>query len=227
MSHFTFTSAFLIIKGNYGSGTLFPMEGSQEEDLSERFIEALDEYYHDDWEAFKSHLLDYYPLKKKNLIIRKLLSIEKFNNYIWEFTVIARALEDRKVLSQTDKYNYFWRGIKPVSFRNKIANVLRNSKQWINLTNPLPMDKATQVIKLWLKRDLYQVLDEHGLSMASGDEESSEVMDSDDDSGLDDLEDESKRVKSKKSQSKVDAKQKKEETVAKPSETKPRTRAIQ
>ncbi|KAF9510138.1 hypothetical protein BS47DRAFT_1364760 [Hydnum rufescens UP504] len=31
MSHFTFTSAFLIIKGNYGSGTLCPMEGPQEE----------------------------------------------------------------------------------------------------------------------------------------------------------------------------------------------------
>ncbi|KAF9512322.1 hypothetical protein BS47DRAFT_1363227 [Hydnum rufescens UP504] len=43
MSHFTFTSAFLIIQGNYGSGTLCPMEGSQEEglSLSEQYISPI------------------------------------------------------------------------------------------------------------------------------------------------------------------------------------------
>jgi hypothetical protein len=130
---------------------------------TKRFIESLDKYYNEDWDAFKACLLDYYPSEEEkpyykldHLIKlvhkeRKLSSIDKFNNYIHEFTVIARSLEDHKALSQTDKYDYFWRGVKPVSFCNEIGNILRNSKQWIDLTNPLPMKEATQAIKLHLK----------------------------------------------------------------------------
>ncbi|KAF9514647.1 hypothetical protein BS47DRAFT_1361519 [Hydnum rufescens UP504] len=49
MSHFTFTSACLIIKGNYGSGTLCPMEGSQEEDLivSVKTVMNLNQHLHE------------------------------------------------------------------------------------------------------------------------------------------------------------------------------------
>jgi hypothetical protein len=122
---------------------------------SKRFVESLDEYYHDDWEAFKTHLLDYYPSEEEKPYYkldhllklvhkdRKLLLIEKFDNYVREFTVIARALEDHKALSQTDKFDYFWRGVKPISFHDEIGNVLRNSKVWMDLTNPPPMDEAT------------------------------------------------------------------------------------
>ncbi|KAF9505493.1 hypothetical protein BS47DRAFT_1400328 [Hydnum rufescens UP504] len=149
---------------------------------------------------------------------RKLSSIEKFDNYICEFMVIARALEDRKALSQTDKYDYFWRGVKPMSFREEIGNVLRNSKLWTDLTNPPPMNEATQAIKLHLKRDLYRVPDDDGSNVASDDDKSSDTMDSDDDSGTDDSDDETRRVKNRKLQSKLDNKQKKEENITKPSD---------
>ncbi|KAF9507793.1 hypothetical protein BS47DRAFT_1366397 [Hydnum rufescens UP504] len=199
---------------------------------SERFIESLDEYYNDDWDAFKSRLLDYYPSEEEKPYYkvdhllklvrkdRKLSSIEKFDNYIREFMVIARALEDRKALSQTDKYDYFWRGVKPVSFREEIGNVLRNSKLWTDLTNPPPMNEATQAIKLRLKRDLYRVPDDDGSNEASEDDKSADTTDSDDDSGTDDSDDETRKVKSKKHQAKLEIKQKKEEGTTKPLDSK-------
>ncbi|KAF9521034.1 hypothetical protein BS47DRAFT_1356990 [Hydnum rufescens UP504] len=158
--------------------------------------------------------------KKRNLITkvdhllklirkdRKLSSIEKFDNYICEFMVIARALKDRKALSQTNKYDYFWRGVKPVSFREEIGNVLRNSKLWTDLTNPPPMNEATQAIKLH----------DDGSNVASDDDKSLDTMDSDDDSGMDDSDDETRRVKNRKLQSKLDNKLKKEENITKPSD---------
>ncbi|KAF9511881.1 hypothetical protein BS47DRAFT_1363522 [Hydnum rufescens UP504] len=181
---------------------------------SEGFIESLDEYYSDDWEAFKACLLDYYPSEEEKPYYkldhllklvrkdRKLSSVEKFDNYIQEFTIIARALEDRK------------------HSHRLIRHVLRHSKQWTDLTNPPPMKEATQAIKLHLKRDLYHIPDDEGLNMALEDGSSSDTSESDDESGTDNTDDKSKRVKSKKYQSKVEAKQKKEETVLKPLETK-------
>jgi hypothetical protein len=171
---------------------------------TERFIESLDEYYNNNWDAFKACLLDYYPSEEEKPYYkldhllklvqkdRKLSSIEKFDNYICEFTVIVRALEDHKALSQTDKYDYFWRGVKPVSFHDKIGTILRNSKQWINLTNPPPMKEATQAIKLRLKRDLYRVPDDGRSNAALEDDESSETTDSDLENDSDSSEDESR-----------------------------------
>ncbi|KAF9516741.1 hypothetical protein BS47DRAFT_1390566 [Hydnum rufescens UP504] len=199
---------------------------------SERFIESLDEYYNDDWDAFKSRLLDYYPLEEEKPYYkvdhllklvrkdRKLSSIEKFDNYIREFMVIVRVLEDRKALSQTDKYDYFWRGVKPVSFHEEIGNVPRNSKLWTDLTNPPPMNEATQAIKLRLKRDLYHVPDDDGLNEALEDDKSADTTDSDDNSGTDDSDDETRKVKSKKHQAKLEIKQKKEEGTTKPLDSK-------
>jgi hypothetical protein len=171
---------------------------------SERFIESLCEYNEEDWDASKSHLLEFYPSEeeKPNYKVdhliklvrkhRKLSSIEKFDNYICEFTIVTTALEEWKALSQTDKYDYFWRGIKPVSFHDKIANVLRNSKQWTGLTNPPPMDEAIQTIKLHLKRDLYRVPEDGELGVMSDAETSLSMMESDDESGSDNSDDESK-----------------------------------
>ncbi|KAF9515771.1 hypothetical protein BS47DRAFT_1360738 [Hydnum rufescens UP504] len=188
---------------------------------SERFIESLDEYYNDDWEVFKSHLLDYYPSEEEKsyykvdhllkLICkdRKLSSIEKFDNYIHECMVIARVLKDHKALLQTDKYDYFWRGVKPMSFHEEIGNVLRNSKLWMDLTNPPPMNEATQAIKLHDNRS----------NVASDDDKSSDMMDLDDDSGMDDSDDKARQVKNRKLQSKLDNKHKKEENITKPSDT--------
>jgi hypothetical protein len=199
---------------------------------SERFKELLRKYYEEDWDAFKSHLLEFYPSEEEkpyykvdHLIKlvhkhRKLSSIKKFDNYIREFTIVATALEEWKALSQTDKYDYFWRGIKPMSFCDEIANVLRNSKQWTDLTNPPPMDEAIQTIKLCLKRDLYHVPEDGELGMTSDAETSSSVTESDDESGSDNSDDESKRAKGKKAQPKVDIKQKKDKGIDKPPETK-------
>jgi Protein of unknown function (DUF4100)/Zinc knuckle len=199
---------------------------------SERFIESLREYYEEDWDAFKSRLLEFYPSEEEkpyykvdHLIKlvhkhRKLSSIEKFNNYIREFTLVTTALEEWKALSQTDKYNYFRRGIKPMSFRDEIANVLRNYKQWTDLTNPPPMDEAIQTIKLHLKRDLYHVPEDSELSMMLDAETSLSTTESDDESGSDNSDNESKKAKGKKAQPKVDIKQKKDKGIDKPPETK-------
>jgi hypothetical protein len=171
---------------------------------SERFIESLREYYEEDWDAFKSRLLEFYPSEEEkpyykvdHLIKlvrkhRKLSSIEKFDNYICEFTIVATALEEWKALSQTNKYNYFWRGIKPMSFHDEIANVLRNSKQWTDLTNPPPMDEAIQTIKLRLKRDLYCVPEDGELGVTSDAKTSLSMTESNDESGSDNSDDESK-----------------------------------
>ncbi|KAF9516169.1 hypothetical protein BS47DRAFT_1360470 [Hydnum rufescens UP504] len=162
---------------------------------SERFIKSLDEYYNDDWDVFKSHLLDYYPSEEEKpyykvdhllkLICkdRKLSSIEKFDNYIREFMVITRALEDRKALLQTDKYDYFWRGVKPMSFHKEIGNMMTD-RMW-------PQD----------------------------DNKSLDTMDSDNNSGMDDSDDEARQVKNRKLQSKLNNKQKQEENITKPSDT--------
>src|ERR1700676_950942 len=146
---------------------------------SERFIESLDEYYKNNWDLFKSRLLQYYPSEEEKPYYkvdhllklvrkeRKLSSIEKFDDYIRGFTVIAKALEDRKALSLTDKHDYFWRGVKPASFREEIGSTLRHLKVWTDLTSPPPMDEAIHAIKLRLKRDLYRVVDEDEESRGS------------------------------------------------------------
>ncbi|KAF9518146.1 hypothetical protein BS47DRAFT_1389319 [Hydnum rufescens UP504] len=119
---------------------------------------------------------------------RKLSSIEKFNNYIRDFTVIAKSLEDRKALSQTDKYDYFWRGVKPVSFHDEIGSAMRHSKLWTDLTNPPPMDEAIKIIKLHLKRDLYRVVDDDEQIILLDDEIVSVSTDTDSDSDSSDSE---------------------------------------
>ncbi|KAF9506907.1 hypothetical protein BS47DRAFT_1367023 [Hydnum rufescens UP504] len=50
------------------------------------------------------------------------------------------ALEERKALLETDKYNYFWRGVKPVSFREEIGN---NKKGQLKLENKQKKDDVT------------------------------------------------------------------------------------
>jgi hypothetical protein len=132
--------------------------------------------------------------------------------------VIARVLEECKALSQTNKHNYFWRGIKPILFCNKIGNVLRNSKLWMDLTNPLPMKEATQAIKLHLKRYLHHIPDDDGLHAESDSDVSTDTADSDDESGSEDSDDKTRQAKNKKSQSKTEAK--KEEISPKAPEVK-------
>ncbi|KAF9505336.1 hypothetical protein BS47DRAFT_1400472 [Hydnum rufescens UP504] len=201
---------------------------------SERFIESLDEYYNDDWDAFKARFMEYYPseeekpyYKVSDLIKlvrkhRKLSSIEKFDNYIRDFTVIAKSLEERKALSQMDKYNYFWRGVKPVSFHDEIGSAMRHSKLWTDLTNPPLMDEAVQTIKLCLKRDLYRVVDDEEGITSSDDEAALVSTDTDSDSDSSDSESdkEPRRMKHKKHQSRSEVKQKKEEPTPKATEAK-------
>jgi Zinc knuckle len=103
--------------------------------------------------------------------------------------VIVGSLDDHKALSQMDKHDYFWRGIKPPSFREEIGSVLRHSKLWIDLTCPPPMQEVIRTIKLRLKQDLYRVLDDDeqdGLHdndalTESSDSDSSSKVDSDTD----------------------------------------------
>ncbi|KAF9505446.1 hypothetical protein BS47DRAFT_1400393 [Hydnum rufescens UP504] len=129
------------------------------------------------------------------------MSTTTFRSHAWTTFQGRSWLEDRKALSQTDKYDYFWRGVKPVSFHEEIGN-------------------ATQAIKLRLKRDLYHVPDDDGLNEALEDDKSADTTDSDDNSGTDDSDDETRKVKSKKHQAKLEIKQKKEEGTTKPLDSK-------
>ncbi|KAF9504628.1 hypothetical protein BS47DRAFT_1490134 [Hydnum rufescens UP504] len=164
---------------------------------SEQFIESLDEYYGDNWESFKARLLEFYPSEEEkpyykvdHLIKlvrkdRKLSSIAKFDNYIREFMVIAKSLDDRKALSQMDKHDYFWHGIKPPSFHEEIATVLKNSKLWTDLTCPPPMPEVIQTVKLHLKQDLYRVPDDDGQYGLRDNETTTDSSDSDESSSID------------------------------------------
>ena len=94
---------------------------------SEQFMESLSEFETKDWDQFCKQLLECYPSKEEkpyykvdHLIRlvkkpRKLTTIKRFNSYYRDFVVISKALEDRKALSQVDKHDYFWRGIKPAA----------------------------------------------------------------------------------------------------------------
>jgi Protein of unknown function (DUF4100) len=201
---------------------------------SEQFIELLDEYHGDDWQAFKTWFMEFYPSEEEKPYYKvshpiklvqkswKLSSIEKFNNYFRDFTVISKSLEDREALSQTDKFDYFWRGIKPVSFHDEIGSALRHSRQWTDLTNPPPMSRAVKFIKLCLKRDLYRVIEEDVQNGSSDNETASDSEDSDDESdSMDSESDKGPRwMKHKKHQLKAEVKQKKEEPVPKATEAK-------
>ncbi|KAF9503210.1 hypothetical protein BS47DRAFT_1452216 [Hydnum rufescens UP504] len=116
---------------------------------------------------------------------QKLSSIAKFDDYIRKFMVIMKSLDDRKALSQLDKHDYFWRGIKPPSFREEIATVLKNSKLWTDLTCPPPMPEVIQTVKLCLKRDLYRVPDDDGQYGLRDNEATTDSSDLDDSSSID------------------------------------------
>ncbi|KAF9506606.1 hypothetical protein BS47DRAFT_1367234 [Hydnum rufescens UP504] len=204
---------------------------------SERFIKSLDEYYKDNWDLFKSRLLEFYPLEEERPYYRpnhllkfiqkeqRFSSVKAFDEYFHRFMVIVKSLEDRKALSETDKHNYFWRGIKPPSFCEEIAIVLQNSKRWTDLTSPPLMNKVTRMVKLRLRQDLYQVLDDDDdeeldahkdviSSDSSKEEKASSTLDSD-------MEEELRHPRVKRHHIKHETKQKKEVSLTKPLEAKP------
>jgi hypothetical protein len=201
---------------------------------SEEFIESLDEYGGKDWPKLKKSLLDCYPSEEEKPYYkvddllkfvrkdRKLPTIEKFDEYFRQFSVIAKSLEARQALSETDKHDYFWRGIKPPTFREEIAIAMKNAKLWTDLTNPPPMTKVKEMIKQRLKRDLYRVNDDDG-KYADGDEsQGSPSENSSDESDPSDSESEReyRRMRAKRRHSKHDVRTKKDGPAPKATETK-------
>ena len=202
---------------------------------SEEFIESLDEYSGKDWVKLKNCLLDCYPSEEEKPYYkvddllkfvrkdRKLPTIEKFDEYFREFTVIAKSLEARQALSETDKHDYFWRGIKPPTFREEIAIAMKNSKLWTDLTNPPPMGKVKEVIKQRLKRDLYRVVDDDGKYADDDESQGTNSDNSSDESGSSDSESdrEYRRTRAKRRNSKHDVRTKRDGPAPKATETKP------
>ncbi|KAF9502875.1 hypothetical protein BS47DRAFT_1369947 [Hydnum rufescens UP504] len=181
---------------------------------SERFIKSLDEYYKDNWDLFKSRRLKFYPSEEERPYYRpghllkfvqkerKLSSVEVFDKYFYQ-----------KALSETDKHDYFWQGIKPPSFREEIAIVLQNS-------NPPLMNEVTHMVKLRLRQDLYQVLDDNKLDVHK-DKISSDCSKEEEASSSDSNSEEPRCPRSKRHHIKHETKQKKEESMMKPLQVKP------
>jgi hypothetical protein len=163
---------------------------------SEQFIESLPEYYGDNWASFKTQLLEFYPSEEEkpyykvdHLIKftrkdRRILSIAKFDDYIREFMVIASSLDEWKALSEMDKHDYFWRGIKPPSFHDEIGNILKHLKLWIDLTCPPPMQQVIETIKSHLRQDLYHVPNDNEWGTHNDNEALTDSSDSDESSTI-------------------------------------------
>src|SRR5258708_23735357 len=136
-----------------------------------RVLDVLDGYAVGNWEALKEELrslytslagkktyqprdIQHYIVKKRN--ISKLLH---FDTYRWRFKVITKGLEAWRALSDYDRDDYFWSGIRPKSLREVLEMELRSREYWMDLTLPPPMARVIEVAVKFLNRAMYQPRD--------------------------------------------------------------------
>ncbi len=65
------------------------------------------------------------------------------------------SLEARNRLNEIEKDDFFFRGLKPQTFRSHVKHELKAQKLWTDLTVPPTMDDVIIVAKALLKHDLY------------------------------------------------------------------------
>jgi hypothetical protein len=133
----------------------------------EEFVLSLEEYHKEDWEGIKKMLQRFYRAdeeihhyNRKSLLAfarkaRDIQDLSSFDEYCRDFLVIARALERKKMLSERDRDDYFFVGIKPLTLRNQIQNILERDSKWKDVTAPPEMNVVMDSTEQYLKRDRY------------------------------------------------------------------------
>ncbi len=71
--------------------------------------------------------------------------------------VITARLEAQHALSDYDRDDYFWSGIRPLSLRDVLENELRACDYWTDLTLPPPNERVMEVAVKFLNRAIYHL----------------------------------------------------------------------
>jgi hypothetical protein len=159
---------------------------------AEEFVESLEEYHSHNWMALSKKLVDSYPPDDEecHYTICTLVTFVKqdrnisdtstslFDKYNRHFGVISHALDQKMMLAEHNRDDYFFKGIKPVSLRTRITTILEWEFKWTDFSGPPPMDSVIDVARKHLQQDCYHI--EYDL-----DEDYSQGSDNDTDSGVD------------------------------------------
>ena len=206
---------------------------------AEEFILSLEEYDKDDWEGIKKKLERSYRsadeihhYMRKSLIAfahkaRDIQDIASFDEYCRDFFIISRALERKRMLSERDRDDYFFVGIKPLSLRHQIQNILERDSKWEDVTAPPEMQVVMDSTEQYLKRDRYvprDLDDDEVPTLGSYNDDASENSSSDSDDGKDShrywaKKDAYKKDKDKAKDSPLETKETKETKAAKTTES--------
>ena len=65
------------------------------------------------------------------------------------------SLEERSHLTEVEKDDYFFHGLKPKSFCTDMKDELRAQELWMDLTSPPRMEHVVTIVKALLRHNLY------------------------------------------------------------------------
>ena len=132
-----------------------------------KFIRTLPGYESQQWNDLKDELLSYYPAEHEDRVYRikdlrrfvqrdrKIRRRMDLDTYRRKFRVIMISLEAKSRLNEIEKDDFFFRGLKPRSFRHHVKRELKAQNRWTDLTRPPAMDSVVSIAKALLKHDLY------------------------------------------------------------------------
>lgn len=92
------------------------------------------------------------------------------------------------MLSERDRDNYFFVGIKPLALRNQIQNILERDSIWKDVTAPPEMDVVMDSTEQYLKKDRYiprDLADDEAPVLGSHNADEDSLSDSESDDGKD------------------------------------------
>src|SRR5258705_11943240 len=133
-----------------------------------RVLDVLGGYQTLDWDDLKEQLRSLYTSSAERKVYqprdiqryitkkRKISKLIHFDTYRCQFIVITAGLEARNALSEYDRDDYFWSGIRPTSLRDVLENELRARDYWTDLTLPPPIERVIEVAVKFLNRAIYQ-----------------------------------------------------------------------
>src|SRR5258708_25749712 len=134
-----------------------------------RVLDILGGYAALNWNELKGQLRSLYtssderkiyqPQDIQHFIVkkRKISKLIHFDTYRHQFLVITARLEAQHALSDYDRDDYFWSGIRPLSLRDVLENELRACDYWTDLTLPPPNERVTEVTVKFLNRSIYHL----------------------------------------------------------------------
>lgn len=83
---------------------------------------------------------------------RKSVIMAEITDFLWFYT---RFHLHSEMLSERDRDNYFFVGIKPLMLHNQIQNILERDSKWKDVTVPPEMNVVMDSTEQYLKRDWY------------------------------------------------------------------------